>query len=237
MNPTAILNGSTGFAAAGFAKTVLLNQTGYLLRLAAFQTEKDDVPVQSAGVAAAFGDNGLPQRVKLDAGELVKGMAASYILTVRHIGTPDPDTGKKPEFLRDIKGKDGTPLLKEPLHVVQAGVNFGLVAKEAHERAQAKMFGTDPTDRIAAIRKEAEEQAKIITKPLQAAFEVYIRANVNAPDDELIDTAMEALVNAKRDPAAEMKQAAKAYVKAMAERHKAGKWTNVDAGIWAMAQG
>ena len=105
MNFTNVINGNNGFEAAGFAKSVLLNQIGFDLNRALFQASTaEERPAFDARLAAAMGDNCLPERTILDADALCEGYAAAFLLLTRHIKTVKPETGRKPEhFIRYIK--------------------------------------------------------------------------------------------------------------------------------------
>lgn len=57
----------------------------------------------------------------------------------------------------------------------------------------------------------------------------------DADDSDLIDVCLDAMTNAGRNPAKEMKAAAKAILENAKKRFEAGQFVRVDAGIYALA--
>ncbi len=228
MNIRQVCVGESSFQAAGFAKTVLLGQTGFAFQQAVFRREKADTPAFDARYAEAMGDSGLPPAIKLDADELCEGMAASFTLLVRHMTRNDPETGRRPEYLRRY--------LKGPKEVIEKQVNWQLSAQKAADEATAAMLGCDATARVNALRAELTKQAESQIEPHIAAFVKHLAAMKDVDDEELINTALESLVNAGHDPEADLKRAAKLLIEAQAKRFNNGQFVRVDAGIYALAQ-
>lgn len=229
MNYTNIINGiEVPFQAVGFARSVLLNQLGFDLQRAVFKTQtQTDTPVFDESLAEAMGDTGLPQATKLDVDQLTNGCAAAFVLLARHIQKVDPDTGRKPEYLlRYLKG---------PKEIMKAAVDYRLNSRKAQALATAASLKADPTKRIAALELEIRAQCDAILQPLNTSFVESVKSMRDMDDDELADTALEAMVDAGRDPAKEIKRAAQAYVESQKKRFEEGGFVNIDAFVAALA--
>lgn len=230
MNYTNVLEGQSGFTAAGFAKSVLKSQIDFLLGIAVMRANNParDVPQFDADVQDAMGDNGLPEPQALDVGELTMGSAAAFVLLSRHIKTPHPETGRKEEYL--------VRFLKDGKSVLQGTMDYSTNRAIAQAKATCEMLKADPTKRIESIQTEAKKKLETISGPVQASWISDLRSVVNLDDNQLIDLAEEALVNAGRDPAKEIKRAAVAFLDSQKKRLEHGDFVQVDAGVYALAQ-
>lgn len=226
-----VIGGASGFETAGFAKTVVLNQIGFDLQRAAFQKEQKDTPVADAAaereLREALGDNGLPTATRLNLEGLTEAYGAAFILTTRHCNQPHPETGRKPEHL--------VRYLKQPSAIVQAGIDYRLERQMAQIKATALMLNADPTKRIAAIKVELAEQAAALVAPINKAFIGAVKKFRDLDDDALIDVCVEAMSNAGRNVAQELKRAAQALIDSQKKRFEEGGFAQVDAGIYALA--
>lgn len=229
MNLSDISTGGSSFAAAGFVRTVFLNQLGFDLKRAVFQAEKKDTPVFDARIMAAMGDNGLPEVKQLNADQICDAMAAAFVLVTRHVSKPDPETGRKPEWM--------AKLLRAPANVIEEQVNWRLTNSINAAKATAASLGADPTKRIEVIRTEMAAQAAVLYDKYTAAFAASLSRYVDDDDESLVDVCCEALVDAGRDPTQEVKRAALAYLERQKERFETdGGYVAVDAGIYALSK-
>lgn len=228
MEITKVVNGTNGFEAAGFAKSVLLNQLGFNLSRALFQaTTQTETPVFDARLAAAMGDNGLPERTILDADSLAEGYAAAFILLTRHVKNSNPETGRRPEHLIQY--------IRTPEQVIKRSVDFRLTKQADQIKATAKMLKADPTARLEAVKKEQEAQAAALTAPVMEFFLNKVAEMRDWENDALLDCAIESLTAAGKNVATELKNAAVALIDAQKKRFEEGKFATVDAGIYALA--
>lgn len=228
MEFTKVLCGEQGFAAAGFAKTVLLSQTGFDLQRAVFRSEKADTPAFDARYAEALGENGLPEPQKLDTTELTLAMAASFILLTRHMSKPDPETGRKPDYLRRW--------LKGPKEVIEAQVDWQLERAKQQTQATAAMLGANPETRLKLVEQEIRKSVEGKIEPHVAAFVDQLGKLKSEDDDTLIGLVVEAMANAGRDPAAEIKRAAVMFIESQKKRFESGGYVQIDASIYALAK-
>jgi len=231
MKYSQILAGNdTSFAACGFARSVVLNQLSFDLQRASFASQSaSQKPVFDAELLDAMGDHGLPQAVVLNQDELTKASAAAFLLLSRHIQKPDPETGRKPEYL--------IRFLKGPKEIIQAAVDFRLTRQKQQTMATAAMLGADPTKRLETITTEINAQANALVKPMQTSFVHAIKELRDADDEVLINCAVEAIVNTGRDPAKEIKRAAQAMIESQKKRFETdGGFVAIDPAIYALAQ-
>lgn len=230
MNYSEVISGSLGHTAAGFAKSTLASQCNFWLGVAVARSQnpKNDVPVFDASTVEAMGDQGLPTPVKLDLEELLEASAAGFLLLARHIKTPNPENGRKEEFL--------TRFLKDAKMVIQANSDFTVSREVQRTEANAKMLKADPTKRIEAIKTEAQTRTNAIIGPMQEAWTKNLKELQDGEDSYLADLCCEALVNAGRDVAGEIKKAANTLIDSQRVRFEEGKFAAVDAGIYALAQ-
>jgi hypothetical protein len=228
MDATKILNGSCDFDTTGFAKSVVTNQLGFTLNRAVWQaTSKAETPVFDARLAKAMGDNGLPERTVYDADDLCRGYAAAFIVLTRHIKTPNPENGRKPEHL--------VRYVKTPDSLIMDGVQFRINNQTDQIKADAVAFGSDPGPRLAAMKAEQMAQAKALGAPVMDSFLAAVEALGNEDTCDLIDIAMESAANAKINVAGELKDAARRYIDAQKKRFDAGKYAHVSSGVFALA--
>lgn len=163
MNVKNLILGSGTHYGVGFARTTLCGQLGFLSNIAARQSaRKDETPVQDAELAAMFGDNGLPTPKVYDLDNLLQGMAAAYVLCVRHARKPDTKTGRINEKMQAY--------ITEPRHWVQRGTDYALDMEISRIKAAAKALSVD------AITDETRNQLK---EALQALKD---QPNKNAED-------------------------------------------------------
>lgn len=229
MNFSEVLNGKTTFQAAGFIKTVLLSQLGFDLQRAVFKsTKKDATPVIDSRYDAAMGDTGMSESKPLNPENLCEGMAAAFTLLTRHIQTPDPETGRRPEYL--LRWRKG------PAEVIQAQVDWQLENAKQQTQAVAAMLGADPTTRLATVEQEIRDRVAGQVEPHVAAFVNHLTTMRDWSDDDLADTACDAMIEAGRDVAAEVKRAAKLYLESQKKRYETGGYVAIDPGIFALAQ-
>ncbi|MHB8602175.1 MAG: hypothetical protein ACYC9R_06335 [Nitrosotalea sp.] len=230
MNYSDILNGNnTSYQGKGFARSVMLNQLSFDLQRAAFASQdRSAAPVFDAELVEAMGDNGLPQAVKLDVQELTNATAAAFLLLSRHIQTPDPETGRKPEYLMRF--------LKGPKEIIQAAVDYRLNRQKQQTQATAQMLGANPETRLKNIEIETKAQAEALVTPMQKHFVDALRSQRENDDDTLIDTIVDAMTNAGRDPAKEIKRAAVALIESQKKRFEAGGFVAIDPAVYVLAQ-
>jgi len=229
MDYKAVLNGSAGFTAAGFAKTTLKTQTDFLMGLAAMRAANPavDTPVFDSRTLEIMGDTGVQQPTKLDLDELTSASAASFVLLARHIGTKHPETGKSEEFL--------TRFLRDPKQVIQRAFDYRVQTQVMQAKATCEMIGADPGRRIEVIQAEAAKQYEAAVEPIQIAWLKCLKDWKDADDEMLIECCEEALTNAGKNVGDLISQAAKAYLGAQKKRAEAGGFVKVDAGIFGLA--
>jgi hypothetical protein len=229
MEPTKVLNGSTGFAAMCFARSVFVNQIAFTVGRA-LNTKENTAPKFDAAVMAELdeilGGNGLQQPTKLDAEELIHAHAAAFILLDKCIGQPDPDTGRKPEHL--IKRR--VPLPDAVVGSVERLTEYNLT----QGRAEAKKFNADFTAREAAIRAAGEAETRRQINEVKGPWLTAVKALRDADTEELIDTVLVAVVNAGMDPAKEITRAADLMRDSMKARMERGEFAKMDSSIYAL---
>jgi hypothetical protein len=231
MNPSAILAGTdTTHQAMGFARSTALRLTGFLVTIGVFQGQKSDTPLFDKSIADAMGDNGLAQATVIDLNTVTEAHAAAFILLNRHIAKPDPDTGRKPEFMIDAFLKKGQPSVLLA-NAVESQIKRDLTRMQAN----AAMVGADPTKRAAALRAEFNETVALHVGPVTQQFVSCLGTFKDADDESLIDVVVEAIKDAGRDLAGELKQSALMSIDSARKRIEGGKYATIDAGVYKLA--
>jgi hypothetical protein len=258
MKYTDIMLGSQGHAAQGFTRATICGQLGFLVSQAALQTEKkNDTPQYDADIVEAMGDNGLPQAVVLDLKELVYGYAAAFHLLTKHVNTPNPETGRKDLHLVDR-------FLRTPKKLIQTGVDFrlngairtleataGMVVDSTKEKNETYNACSDEAAKAAwvkleisrlvepranVLKQEAAARVTTVTAPIDAMFVAALKDVKDVDEATWCDIALEALTNAERDPAAEIKRSAIVFIESQKKRMQDGKFVRIDPGIYALAK-
>lgn len=229
-----IIAGSAGFSAAGFARATLASQLAFDLGRAAVKQANpaNDRPVFDDSINEVFADdNGLPTATVLDVGSLTEGYAAAFLLLRDHIKTPHPETGRREEHLLRF--------LLPPKAVIQAAASFRAerMADNSVQQAQATaaMLGVDPTARVNAIKAEQSKNSTIECAAIDTAFVAALRTMKGWSVEDLVDTAVEAMADAGRDPTKEIQRSAVAFLDSQRKRMAEGKFVAIDAGIYSLA--
>jgi hypothetical protein len=230
MEFTKLLQGSSGHVAQGFTRATLCSQNGFWLGRSVVRDASParDIPVFDQSIVEAMGDNGLPTVQPLNTAVLVSGYAAAFLLLSSHIKTPHPETGRKEEHLLRF--------LKSPAMLLQDAFDYGLNRQIMQTKATAEMLKADPTARIEALKAEAQKRVESVIEPVTAAFVEALKGLRDKDTDELVDIACEALIDAGRDPASEIKNSAIKFIESQKKRLESGEFVSVDAGIYALAQ-
>lgn len=245
---SAVLAGSCGQAARGFALATLASQTAFRLGLAYNQSQRaQEVPVFDADTAAAMGDAGLPATKPLDLEELTRGYAASFVLLTSHIKKPNPDNnGRRDEHLKRF--------LKHPKKVVEDAIDFRAQRQITEAKATAVMlygkYGEmngkkslinakeceeKAWPRVEAIQNEMKKQLESNIGPVVQNWLAALTAYIHKDDNELQDIAMEAMTNAGDNPTEKIRQAAEAFLDSQRRRMESGGFVRIDAGIYSLA--
>jgi hypothetical protein len=229
MQPTKVLNGSTGFAAKCFGWSVMLSQLAFDVGRA-MNRKQEDEPVFDASTQASleevFGDSGVPTVTVLNVDELITAHAAAFIMLRRCLGEQDPETGRRPEHLV----KRLVPLPDSIVQSVSRLTSFNL----QQGKAEAAKLGADFSNREAAILAEAETEAKRQIEEVKGPWIEAIKLQANEDTDYLIGTTLDAMVNAGRVPTLELRKAADLLREAMKKRVEAGGFAKLDASIYAL---
>jgi hypothetical protein len=231
MQPTKILAGLQGFAAKCFARSVFVNQIAFLCQRALTQkTVEADLPQtdanEEARFLAAMGDAGMPTARTLDADALIRAHAAAFWLLRKACDETDPEKGQKPEHLQKRLVKLPDAIMDSVKRNTDFNLNKG--------RAEAKKTGADFTKREAAIRgevlAEAKRQRETVIGPWLAAI-----AELRSTDDaDLIDIVLEAVVDAGRDPAIEIRSAADKLRDVLKAKMEAGEYAAMETSVYAL---
>lgn len=241
MNATQILNGSQGFAACAFSRSVMANQLAFDVNRAMNKArDAEQTPVADAAVAAeldaVLSTFGLPQPVKLDPASLIDAHAAAYILLRRIVTTPDPETGRAPEYLarRLVALPDAVVSNADRLTAYNISKAKDDAARFARVGPDGKLITVDNTAREAAIRAEGDALAKAMRAEVVAPWLAAVKAYATADDADLIDVVLDGLTDAGRNPAAEITRAADAMQESAAKRYAEGKFARMEASVWAL---
>jgi hypothetical protein len=220
------------FGACGFARSTVLNQSLFYMNRSLYQKPAAEIPVADARLAGMLGDTGQPEAIKLNTEELTHAVSCAYILLHRHCNKNDPETGRRPEFLRKW--------LREPKDYITAQANafekMVLERRTATEKATALSLGADPSARLAVIAAEVKALNKADSAPAQNWFIEGVSVFKDREDQELIDVIVEAMTNAGMDVSKEIEKAAKMYLESQKTRYEAGGYVTIDQGIYALAQ-
>ncbi len=230
MEFTKIMQGSSGHVPQGFTRATLASQLAFWLGRSVVRdmSPDRDFPVFDQSIVEAMGDNGLPKVHPLNTNVIVSGYAAAFILLSGHIKTPHPETGRKEEHLMRF--------LKSPEQIVVDAVDFGTNRQIQQTKATAEMVKADPSQRIEALQAEAAKRVQVAIGPVTDAFVTALKSLRDKDTEELVNIAVEALSDCGRDPAAEIKRSAVAFLDSQKKRLEAGEFVSVDAGIYALAQ-
>jgi hypothetical protein len=237
MNVKSLLSGSIGtHYGIGFARTSLLGQLGFLINQAARQKDKkDETPVADAELNEMFGDNGLPKPVEYDLETLVEGMAAAYVLSVRHARTPDSRTGRINEKMQRF--------ITSPKNWIQRGTDYALDMEVLRIKAQAAAFNklnpakpVSADARITTVTAEIQARNDALVTPIQTAFKLCVKERIEDSDEELVTEAMDAYAEAGRDLRAELREGAKRIIDAQRTSFVEGKkFVEIDPTLYALA--
>jgi len=241
-----------GFAATGFAKSAILRQLGFSIGVAVM---RDSNPARQKTVmdkatleALGENDNGQTKPVVLDVDNLAMGYAAAFRLLRNHTKLTNPESGKADEHLLKF--------LVKPSDHIERAANYSRDQNAAGNiatlKANAALLFAKRDDkgnitnqaeidekcavRIAAIQAEAATSVTVNATPTDALFHGYLTANKDESTENLLATALDALVKAGNDPTTVIKRASDAYADAMRKRVEGGLFVKVDAGIIALAQ-
>jgi len=226
------LNHENGEQAHALAVSALFRQLALFLPQAVFASAKNDVPVWDAATTEAMADHGIQPPKKLSVDSILLGYAAGWAILVEVISKPFADTGRKPDYLRKY--------LHSPVEILTRNTEQYLGSDAMKRRsmattANATMLKVDPAKALEAatveLKRRSEEQGKAIMPMWSAA----LRGALAQSYDENLDDLLEAIVDCDRDPAAEIKGAAKAYINALKEAMLKGKSVTVDTGVFALS--
>lgn len=177
-------------------------------------------------------DTGRETPREIDELQIARTFAGVFCALGRAAYTPNPETGKVPVTLQTIVCDiDG---------IVKGMVDWQTRnGKEVqHARSEAAKFKKDPSARIAAI--EAANIAKFneaffdIRKEFDEALKLYTSDEVDSSD--LAEALEDALADAGENPQKWVHGVMKRHVERQAKRYDNNEYTNVDPGVFAIAE-
>ena len=236
MNAREILSGNSTFQTTNHALATFANRLKFKLGFVAFidfgkANNSGGLPEQVMSVEqqealGLYGLDSQPKQYNLDS--LLAGYAAITVLVVRQLQKTDPETFRKPEWLRKQ--------IPDPKYVIYSQMNWFINNPDPMLEAEAAMLQVNPEERKAALTTERKAQAEMIVGPLCQHYYALLKSYANAEDDELIDVVLEGVVDAGYDPDKELVESARYRIDMEREKFNAGKRTfPIDAGIYALA--
>lgn len=243
-----LASGKCGYNAMLLARSTLANALAFDY-VRAMNTTRHERPVADAHLdeelRAILGDVAPQQAPTLDADAIMDAHAKAYLALVHAVNTPDPETGRRPEWMLQPSPTTGRRRVESLPDAVVAIVDSNTARNIERCKVQATSLAeynahgrlvraVDTTARIAALKAEGDARAAELKASVAAGWLLAVKEYRDADVDELLIGAAEQIAANGRDPSDEIRRAAEAMQKKARERFEQGKFAAIPADILAL---